>query len=155
MAAPVKPPTHPTTHDLTGKYPHVGTIQKPFGEEGGTYILFTGKYGNINSKMKITCYPTLPCEYNTALYPTLSRMEGSVWKIISHSRYLMMKEDDILTAEQSRAEQPGRGGASCQGSLVRQRATGLSTSVLQEKTHTKSEPLIPAYMCPIHDSSTI
>ena len=29
------------------------------GEEGGKYSVFTGKYGNINFKMKIT-YPTFP-----------------------------------------------------------------------------------------------
>ena len=30
------------------------------GEEGGKYSVFTGKYGNINFKMKITYYPTFP-----------------------------------------------------------------------------------------------
>ena len=40
-------------HDLAGKYPQVGTIQKPCGEKGGTYIIVTGKYGNIYFKMKI------------------------------------------------------------------------------------------------------
>ena len=42
-------------------------------------MIFTGKYGNIHFKMKMT-YPTLPCEYHIARFPTLSRMEGSVWK---------------------------------------------------------------------------
>ena len=35
--------------------------------------IFTGKYGNINSKRKITYYPTLTCEYNLARFPKLSR----------------------------------------------------------------------------------
>ena len=30
--------------------------------------------------MKITYYPTLPCEYHIARFPTFSRMEGSVWR---------------------------------------------------------------------------
>ena len=59
----------------------MGTIQSPNGEEGGKYMVFTGKYGNINFKMKITYYPTVPCEYHIARFPTLSRMEGSVWNI--------------------------------------------------------------------------
>ena len=38
-------------HDLAGKYTPVGIIQKPSGEEGGTYIIFTGNYGDIKFKM--------------------------------------------------------------------------------------------------------
>ena len=52
------------------------------GEEGGNYIIFTGKYGNINFKMKIT-YPTSPCEYNTARFPTLNRRKELYATIIT------------------------------------------------------------------------
>ena len=53
-------------------------------------MIFTGKYGNINLNMKITYYPTLPCEYHIARFPTFSRMEGSVWKM--SIRWISQKE---------------------------------------------------------------
>ena len=70
----------PAINNLAGKYTQIGTIQSPSGEKGGKYMIFTGKYDNNNSKMKITYYLTLPSEYHIAQFPTLSRMEGSVWK---------------------------------------------------------------------------
>ena len=65
-------------NDLAEKYSQIGTIQNPSGKEGEKCMIFTGKYGNIDFIMKITYYPTLPCEYHTARFPTFSGMEGSV-----------------------------------------------------------------------------
>ena len=63
----------------------------------GHYIIFTGKYDYINFKMKITYYPTLPCDYNIARFPTLNKMEGPVWKTIITVATSRLTEDDILT----------------------------------------------------------
>ena len=51
--------------------------------------IFTGKYGNINFKIKITHYPTLTCEYNIVQFPTLSTrrdLDGiSKYKVEHHN----------------------------------------------------------------------
>ena len=39
-------------------------------------MIFTGKYGNINFIMKITYYPTLPCEYHKSTIPNIPLEEG-------------------------------------------------------------------------------
>ena len=90
-------------NDLAGKYTHRGTIQSPSGEEGCKYMIFTGKYGNINFKMKITYYPTLPWEYHIARFPKLSRLEGSIWKL-ALGGYLKRTENNILTCRASYAD---------------------------------------------------
>ena len=123
----------PAINDLAGKYTQIGTIPSPSGVEGRKYIIFTGKYGIINFKMKNTYYPTLLCEYHIARFPTLRRMEGSVWKKNS-IRWISQVDIGRHSHLQSQVMQAGR-------------ATGLNTIVSQEKTHVNDEPLIPARTC--------
>ena len=39
-------------------------------------MIFRGKYGNINFKMKITYNPTLPYEYHKSMIPNILLEEG-------------------------------------------------------------------------------
>ena len=87
--------------------------------------------------MKITYYPTLPSEYNIARFPTLSGMEGFVWKTKSNGGYLMMTENDILTCIAERCGQ-GEDGHHVKSVKSIRDLTDLSTLVAQEKTHAKS-----------------
>ena len=43
-------------------------------------MIFTGKYGNMNFKIKITYYPTLPCEYHKSKSPNIYLEEGHACK---------------------------------------------------------------------------
>ena len=54
----------------------MATYRTKVGRREGLIIIFTSKYGNINSKMKITYYPTLPCEYNNSTIPNIA----TVWR---------------------------------------------------------------------------
>ena len=43
-------------------------------------MIFKGKYGNMNSILKATYYPTLPCEYKKSTSPNTYLEEGHAWK---------------------------------------------------------------------------
>ena len=36
-------------------------------------MIFTGKYGNMNFRIKIAYCPTIPCEYHISTIPTFTR----------------------------------------------------------------------------------
>ena len=36
-------------------------------------MIFTGKYGNRNFRIKTAYYPTIPCEYHISTIPTFTR----------------------------------------------------------------------------------
>ena len=63
-----------------------GNIQNQSGEEGRIIIIFTGKYGNINFKIKITYYPTLPCEYNNSMIPHIATRWRDPYGILKQRR---------------------------------------------------------------------
>ena len=39
-------------------------------------MIFTGKYSNMNFRIIITYYPTLPCEYHKSTSPNIYLEEG-------------------------------------------------------------------------------
>ena len=75
-------------------------------------VIFTGKYGKINLKMKITYCPTLPCEYNNSTIPNITTGWRDLHVSLKHRR--MPQEGHKATRrtqghKKSKAEQPGRG----------------------------------------------
>ena len=89
-------------------------------------MIFTGKYGNMNFKMKVTHYPTLPCEYHKSTSPNIYLEEGHACK----EQRLMTPRPTNLYYTHSRLNQmmPGRGSVACHSSLS-VKNIGLITSL--------------------------